>query len=350
MSLLLTPLSMIYKQAAIARSALYHRGALRSRRLNRPVISIGNLSAGGTGKTPLVALVAKLLLARGLKPAILTRGYRRRRGSRLVALAPSSARSCDPREAGDEPALLAADLPEVPIVICASRYEGGWYAEEHFHIDVHILDDGFQHLQLARDLDVVALDATQGFSDRALLPAGRLREPCSALGRAQIVVLTRTELGDPEPLDKAVRAIHPAVQIFRSHTRLASLIRLASGMRVRPEDFQDKAFFAFCAIGNPSAFFGDLERWAFRIAGRRAFPDHHVYTERETGMLMREATRLQASAFITTRKDVMNLPPGWKPGLDVYAGSIEIEIQNLPAFEQAVFSCCGIVTETGTGG
>jgi tetraacyldisaccharide 4'-kinase len=338
MSSFLAPLTAAYKWTALARSALYRRGLLRRRKLNRPVLSIGNLSAGGTGKTPLVVLVAKLALRCGLKPAILTRGYGRRRSGGLIALAPAVQRCPNPRETGDEPALLAAALPEVPIVICASRYQAGRYAEDEFHVDVHILDDGFQHLQLARDIDVVALDATQDFSDRAVIPAGRLREPCSALARAQLIVLTRVELAEADGLERAVRRINSSAQVFRSRLSLTSLFNIISSERVAVESFRHRPIFAFCAIGNSSAFFHYLERWGFWVAGRHDFPDHHVYTFADTAVLARRAMELKASALITTEKDVMNLPPGWKSDLDTYACRIEIEIENAAAFEEAVFS------------
>jgi tetraacyldisaccharide 4'-kinase len=338
MSSLLAPLAAVYKQAVIARSALYRRGLLRSQKLNRPVISVGNLSVGGTGKTPLVTLLAKLMLKHGLTPAILTRGYGRRGNKRLIALAPASTRSPDPREAGDEPALLASDLPEAPIVICADRFLGGRYAEKEFQADVCLLDDGFQHLQLARNLDIVALDVTQELSDRGVLPAGRLREPCSALTRAQIIVLTRAELGGADLMEGTVRQIHPAARVFRGGVKLVSLSHIASGKRVAAEVLQGEPVFAFCAIGNPSAFFGDLERWGFQVSGKRAFPDHHVYTSRDTRLLVREAGQAQASALLTTRKDVMNLPPSWRPALEVYACSIEIELSDAASFDEAVFS------------
>jgi tetraacyldisaccharide 4'-kinase len=334
----LAPLSTIYRRAALARRTLYAHGLLPRSKLNRPVVSVGNLSAGGTGKTPLVVLVAKLALKRGLKPAILTRGYGRRRGNRLIALAPAAKRSPSPRETGDEPALLAAALSEVPIVICASRYQAGTYAESEFSVDVHVLDDGFQHFQLARDVDIVALDATQEFSDRAVLPAGRLREGCRALTRAQVIVLTRVELADADQLERAVRQINSSAQVFRSRLCLTSVFNIASKERVVAESFHGKPVLAFCGIGNAKAFFCYLERWGFCLASRQAFPDHHVYSFADMAFLVREARQSQACALITTQKDLMNVPPGWVPDLDTYTCTIEIGIEDAVRFEEAVFS------------
>jgi tetraacyldisaccharide 4'-kinase len=337
---LLAPAAAAYKHATLARTALYSHGVLNTHKLNRPVISIGNLSAGGTGKTPLVALVADLMVKRELKPAILTRGYRRQRGPQLIALAPEALRHADPRNTGDEPALLAKLLPEVPIVICADRYQGGLFAEHEFEVDAHILDDGFQHLQLARDLDVVTVDTTQDFSDRAVLPAGYLREPCRALARADIVVLTRCELGNANHLEKAVRGIHPSARVFRSRTGLAALSQITSGQRIAVEDLHGRRVFAFCAVGNPSAFFGNLEGWGFQIAGSRAFPDHHVYTNAETTRLQRQAVQANAAVMVTTEKDLMNLPADWTPALDLYTCLTELQIENFAALEESVLSIC----------
>src|SRR5215472_8915034 len=212
-SRILAPLAALFRMGVTFRDAAYRRGWLRTQRLDRPVVSVGNLSVGGTGKTPLVMLIAKLLSQRGWNAGILTRGYGRRHGAQTVVLPPAAGRSPDPREVGDEPALLARALPQVPIIVCANRYRGGRRAEEYFNVDAHLLDDGFQHRALARDVDVVALDTTQEISARALLPAGRLRESPRALGRAHLVVVTRVELGDPRPLERQVRRINPHAQI-----------------------------------------------------------------------------------------------------------------------------------------
>ncbi|MGH9354936.1 MAG: tetraacyldisaccharide 4'-kinase, partial [Terriglobia bacterium] len=229
MSALLAPLATGYGWAAGLRDYAYRSGWLNQRRLNRPVISVGNLSAGGTGKTPIVAYLARLLLRRGFIPSILTRGYGRSGGNSLIALDPAESRAPDPREAGDEPALLAAALPRVPIVVCADRYKAGRFAEKRFGANVHLLDDGFQHLRLARGLDIVALDVTQGLADRLVLPAGRLRERPSALRRAEIVILTRSDLADPAHTLAQLDQVQTNARIFRGGTRLAGFTEVATG-------------------------------------------------------------------------------------------------------------------------
>lgn len=339
MNPVLRVLAALYGRTAALRAEAYRCGWLRSRRLNRPVISIGNLTTGGTGKTPLAASIAKLLRARGFRPSILTRGYRRRRGPSLLALAPASARAPDPRETGDEPSLLAAGLPEVPIVICADRYRAGKYAEAHFGVNVHLLDDGFQHLQLARALDIVALDATQEISDRAILPAGRQREPSAALKRAHVIILTRSDLASPAKLaqlESQILEIHPGIPIFRSGTKLCGFVSIRTGDRLPSDALESRRIYAFCGVGNPGAFFASLRRWGIAVAGEQVFPDHHVYTDREVAHLVLNASARGSATLVTTEKDAANIPPSWKADLNAFACVIEAEMNDPAAFEQAL--------------
>jgi tetraacyldisaccharide 4'-kinase len=378
--LILQPLAAGFRLGVALRHAAYRRGWLKKRRLERPVVSVGNLTVGGTGKTPLVAFIARTLLKLGWKPGILTRGYGRR-GRELIALLPAiggTERVADPRVVGDEPALLARALPEVPVVVCADRYRAGWLAEKHLNVNVHILDDGFQHLALARDVDVVVLDVTQELSDGALLPAGRLREPPAALQRADLVVFSRTELGDPERLMGCVAQINPRARMFRSTTKLCGLREISSsppcGARGAQEGpppvvppragshrwpeverqggetntggaapsvatgdsvgaWRGKAVLAFCGLGNPQAFFADLRRWGVTPACEEIFPDHHVYTEGELRQLSEKARKTGAKVLVTTEKDVLNFPSQWKLDLPVLACTIQAEVVEMRDFE-----------------
>lgn len=336
MSAILAPFAWMYGCASSARSAAYQRGWLKAQRLAPPVISIGNLTAGGAGKTPLVAMIARMLLGHGLKPAILTRGYGRAPGPALIAIDSSPERSPDPRQAGDEPALLAAELPDVPIVISASRVEAGRYAVEHYQPDALLLDDGFQHMQLARRLDIVALDSTQPFSDRALIPRGRQREKCAALKRAHMVVLTRTNrngLTTSLPIERQVRQIHARVPVFHCETKLAGWFSVGGDQGASPEG---RPVYAFCGIGNPGAFFHDLAGWGLVLTGRQVFRDHHVYRDSEIARLATAAQDAKAT-LVTTMKDVMNLPADWRHTLPAFAPLIEASILEASAFEKALF-------------
>ncbi|HEX5411460.1 MAG TPA: tetraacyldisaccharide 4'-kinase [Terriglobia bacterium] len=334
----LMPLGGLYGAGALLRRQAFERGWLNSRRLFRPVISVGNLTVGGSGKTPLVARVAEILLRRGYKPAILTRGYRRERGAELIALEPHSHKAPDARAVGDEPALLARGLPQVPIIVCADRFRAGQLAEERFEVDIHILDDGFQHLSLARDVDVVAIDLTQDVLHDAVLPAGRLREPAEALSRADLIVLTRTAIGDSASTGNQVRQINASAPIFTCDTRLHSVIDARSGQAVESEDYRGWPVCAFCAIGNPEAFFLDLRRWGFNPVAEVAFRDHHVYTQDDIRRLRTTASEKGATAFLTTEKDLMNLRAGLDFHLSLLACAVRAEISEAEEFEQALLA------------
>lgn len=338
MNPLLLPFSAGFRFGVALRHAGYQHGWFRIRRLTRPVVSIGNLTVGGTGKTPLVACVANILLRRGWKPNILTRGYGRKSKAEMIVLAPGAGRRADAQEIGDEPALLARMLPEVPLIICADRFRGGQVAEERFQVDAHILDDGFQHLALARDVDLLALDATQTLSNWRLLPAGRQREPLSALRRAQIVVLTRMDSAPSKPLEELVLKVHPAAQVFRSRVELLRCTDAFGGEPISIEEVRAHKVAAFCAIGNPRAFFADLRRWGFRLAAEDAFPDHHVYTGEEIQHLVAGARQNGAAALLTTQKDAVKFLRDWTPQLPILACEIEAQILDAEDFERTLLT------------
>lgn len=334
----LTPLANLYGAGTHLRLRAYQQGWLKSRRLPHPVISVGNLTVGGSGKTPIVAQIAGILLQYGHKPGILTRGYGRENGPDLIVLEPQRTRSPDSRATGDEPALLARMLPEVPILICTNRHQAGQLAEERFGVDVHILDDGFQHFALERDIDLVAVDVTQELFGGALLPVGRLREPASALARADMIVLTRTEIGDTGSMEEQVNRINPAVPIFLCTSRFRGLIDLGSQRIIDSEEYCGKPICAFCGVGNASAFWSDLRKWGFNPTSEIAFRDHHVYRSADVGRLNRIAREKGAVAFLTTEKDVMNLPPQPGFGLPVLACAIRAEISDAERFGHVILA------------
>ena len=338
MNLLLQPLAGIFRVGVALRHAGYRMGWLETQRLSQPVISVGNLTVGGTGKTPLVASIAEILLRQGLKPSILTRGYGRESKQELIVVEPGAGRHAEAQEIGDEPALLARMLPDVPIVLCADRFRGGQAAEECFQVDAHILDDGFQHLALARDVDLVALDATQPVSNWRLLPAGRQREPLSALRRAQIVVVTRSDSADPKPLEALVKKASPNTRIFRSQTVLRGWINAWSGESIPHSRIHGQKVAAFCGIGNPDAFFSDLRRWGFDLVGKDAFADHHLYTDAEIQQLTAAARKNGATALLTTQKDAVKFSRAWTPQLPILSCEIEAQIQDAGDFEKTLLS------------
>jgi tetraacyldisaccharide 4'-kinase len=276
----LNPLSSIYGVAVRARNALYDSGRLRTRRLQGPVVSVGNLSAGGSGKTPFVMLLGDLLKARGVKFDVLSRGYgRRSRGVLLVDPAGL------PQEYGDEPLLIARKL-QVPVVVGEDRFAAGRFAESRFGAQLHLLDDGFQHRGLARNFDIV-LVTPQDTGDR-LLPAGRLREPLCALRRADAVVLSSGASEDSFPLQGKI--------VWRVRRGI-----IAQGVPERPV--------VFCGIARPQNFLLQLRTANVEPAAQAFYRDHHLYSESDVRQLLELKQRSEAAGFVTTEKDAVNLGP-----------------------------------------
>jgi tetraacyldisaccharide 4'-kinase len=276
----LNPLSIIYGGVGRTRNAFYDRGFLKARRLQGAVVSVGNISAGGTGKTPFVLLLGELLKARGIKFDVLSRGYgRRSRGMLLVD--PGGL----PQQFGDEPLLIARKL-QVPVVVGEDRYEAGRFAESRFGVQMHLLDDGFQHRGLARDFDIV-LVTQQDATDR-LLPAGRLREPLSSLRRADAIVLTSGAPPEMFPLTGK------------------EVWRLRRG--IVPKDIPARPV-VFCGIARPENFMLQLRAANVEAVAHAFYRDHHAYSEGDVRELMTLKQRSEASGFVTTEKDAINLGP-----------------------------------------
>lgn len=312
---LLWPLSLLYSLAARARPWCYARGILRTRTLPGTVIGVGNLTLGGTGKTPMVLAIVERLAAEGKHAAILTRGYRG------ISDAGSSG-----VPQSDEVALLRERLAgKVQLGVGADRYKSGTALTKH-GIDWFVLDDGFQHLKLARDADIVLVDATDPFGGGMVIPAGRLREPLAALRRADIVVVTRS-VQAPSPAIEAIVRRHTNCSIFYASTQLECVLRIPRlDVALPQQDWRKASFLAFCAIGNPSAFFGDLRNWGFRVVQERSFADHHAYTAREAAELELAASNSGADALLCTEKDVWNLRNVRFAELPVYCCRISFDL------------------------
>lgn len=291
---LLWPLSVPYAAAARARAALYASGMIRPKRLDAAVISVGNLTVGGTGKTPMVLWIAERLVAEGKRTGILTRGYR---GEQM-----NSSGGGDATSTSDEVQLLKARLgPQVAFGIGANRFDTGRELVQH-GVNWFVLDDGFQHLQLARDANVVLIDATDPFGGGRVLPAGRLREPRSALGRADVIVITRS---DHAPAVETVIRRHSQAPIFYAQTRLEAIRSFFDGewgSHIAADE--GKRLFAFCGIANPTAFVTDLRRWGFNVVGQKFFRDHHRYSPADEDSITKEATAAGATAVVCTEKDI----------------------------------------------
>ena len=311
MSLALAPLGLLYGAVTRARLRLYRSGWLKSERVGAPVVSVGNLTAGGTGKTPLVEWAARALAREGLRACVLTRGYGRADESRRVVASDGARVLAEVAECGDEPRLLAERLLGAAAVVCdRERVAAARWAREALGAEVFVLDDGFQHLRLARDLDIVTLDATAPWGGGHMLPRGRLREPVSGLARADCVVITRAELAaDLEGLRAEVARVSCGrAAVFTSRVRTLGLEHLTEkGAGVNLESVRVGTVGAFCAVGNPGAFFEHVRRDGFELSYTRVFKDHHAYTQTDAEAVAREAAGRGARALLTTAKDAVKL-------------------------------------------
>ncbi len=301
---LLLPLMPLYSAVVRTRAFAYRRGIFHARRLDVPVISVGNLTFGGTGKTPTVIALTRDLIERGRRPAVLTRGYGRtgRRPAVLVGPEPGAPAAA----AGDEPVEIARRLPGVPVVVDPDRHRGGSEAIRH-GADVVILDDGFQHLQLARDLDLVLIDAADPWGGGHLPPLGRLREPRTALGRASAVIVTKLDRSGTglEAIASKVGRLAPQVPVLGA--RLEP-VRWVTPEGERPlEAGRGRRVFAFAGIGRPTAFAETLERLGSIVTGTRWFPDHYLYQPEDLRQILEEAHGRGATP-VTTAKDAVKLP------------------------------------------
>ncbi|MBL8113027.1 MAG: tetraacyldisaccharide 4'-kinase [Acidobacteria bacterium] len=303
---ILAPLSALYGAGVAARLALYERGLFRVRRAGRPVVSVGNIAAGGTGKTPFVRWLAGELLLRSRNPSILTRGYgRSSRGT--VVVSDGAGTLATTAASGDEAALLARALPRVPIVADARRVRAARVAEKLFPaVDLHLLDDGFSHVALARDVDIVLLDATNPTAGGALLPEGRIREPLTALARADLVVVTKVEGAAPAEAIELARRYAPGAPVYRAATHVLG-IRDDRGEEVHPRDLPKGTLVAVAGLAHPGAFFSTLDRLGIDVEARLPYPDHARYGDFRLGKIARAAEVTGATAVITTEKDAVKL-------------------------------------------
>lgn len=303
----MNPLSAIFGAGVALRNALYDRGVLTERKLSRPVVSVGNISVGGSGKTPFVIALGQLLKERGIAFDVLSRGYGRS-STQVAVVDPKGA----PEQFGDEPLLIARRL-EAPVIVGADRYQAGLLAEKKFEVKLHLLDDGFQHRRLHRDFDIVLAPASD--LEGALLPVGRLREPLSSLQRANVVVSDRGESAPPEnasfmpggqgslqAVEKIVRGERPPATSL--HVLPVEVWRMKRNVYL---DQVSKKPLAFCGIARPRQFFGYLQELGIELAVTVSFPDHHRYTENDLARLSRARSRSGADGFVTTEKDAINL-------------------------------------------
>jgi tetraacyldisaccharide 4'-kinase len=302
----LAPLSAVYAAAWRIRETLPRR----PERLDARVISVGNLTVGGTGKTPLVAHVAEIISKSDVPVAIVSRGYGRRSRESLVVASDHERVLADAAHAGDEPVMLAQKLPGVPVIVCADRGRAGREAIARFGARALVLDDAFQNRAVAKDLEIVAVDGRRPFGNGRMLPAGPLRMPPSEVGRADVIAMTKFGAEDDlEPTRKILREKAPHAAIFAARTTPVEFRDVHTGKPV-PIDFaRGRRVAAMCAIAEPLSFTNLLAKEGIEVADSFTFPDHHPYGPADVARVCGRARAVEA--VVTTEKDAVKLDPAW---------------------------------------
>jgi tetraacyldisaccharide 4'-kinase len=326
------PLSPAYSAAMRLRAFLYAKGIFQQHRLPALVISVGNLTLGGTGKTPLVQYIAKKLIQYGLKPAILSRGYGGRAQARINIVSDGKNILLDAECSGDEPGLLAENLPGVPVLTGNKRTATGWHAIKELGANAIVLDDGFQHLSVYRDIDLVLFHADTLLSTNRVLPGGDLREPQTALQRTHgyiISGLTSDNRKKAYAFQQTLNKRFPGKPIFTAHYQPATILRkgLAQVLSTTPApELAGVPICGFCGIANPDSFAQLLRQEKYNIVGFKTFRDHHHYIERDIQELRDQARKIGAVAVITTAKDFVKLKPLFLSDFPIYSLDIEPNI------------------------
>lgn len=298
---LLVPASLVYALALRMRSRLYRAGVFKTLRLERPVISIGNIAVGGTGKTPVTAHIARLLMEQGLKVAVLSRGYGGDLEGRTAIVSDGHGLLLSPEQCGDEPFLLARSVPGLAVVIGTDRHASGRLALKECAPDVFLLDDGFQHLRLHRDLNILLLDCNRPFGNGWTLPAGLLRESKQAADRADLVILTRCPEGPP-----ALSPV-PGKPCCRARHDLGDLLPLTGGGPLGFDVLRGKRVVVFSGIAEPQAFIDGLRGRGVQVSASLRFPDHVVYSAARLAEIEDLLKGSSADYAITTEKDGVKL-------------------------------------------
>ncbi len=349
-------LSLLFWGIVKVREWLYRKRILRASHLGCMVIVVGNLTVGGTGKTPVVEKLARSLRERGRKVAILSRGYKSkkepvlRKWLRWITHAePEKPREVsdgtrlllDAETAGDEPYMLAKNLPGVVVLTDRDRVKAGHYAITQYGCDTLILDDGFQYFKLKDHLQVLLIDKTNPFGNGWTLPRGLLREPISHMRRSTYVFLTKSDGEHDAELERTIRKYRPDVDLIECRHAPQYIARVGDGEEQPLEYLRGKRVVVFSAIAVPESFEQFVAHYGAEIVHRRRFLDHHRFTPEELSQLQAEVTALRADLLVTTEKDAVRLPAAWKPTVDVYYLRVEIKIlSGVKDFEAAVSRIC----------
>ncbi|MBF0101998.1 MAG: tetraacyldisaccharide 4'-kinase [Desulfobacterales bacterium] len=340
LSFALHKLSTIYSQLMRLREQLYLHNWLKQNRLSCKVISIGNITVGGTGKTPMTLYIARMLHELGYRVVIISRGYKGKNENQGCMVSDGKTILVRPEISGDEPYLMALRMPNIPVFVGKNRYQIGCQAVSLCNPDIIILDDAFQHIQLFRDLDIVLLDATYPFGNGNVLPRGSLREPVSALNRAHAIILTRSEEANSNQLQctlTQIKHIQPCVPVFISSHQPYVAAHIRSDVSTHADDIslfnsiqlsflKHKNVFVFSGIAKPQAFRSMLENLSCVIQGHLDFPDHYAYHEKDVEIICQKANEYQVDFLITTEKDYVKFPNSIRWPKDIIVMGVQISI------------------------
>jgi tetraacyldisaccharide 4'-kinase len=303
----LSALSLLYWAGISLRRALYKLRVLKIRELPCTVISIGNITLGGTGKTPMVIDVAGFFAKAQRRPAVISRGYGRKDESETVVVSDGRSVLTNAHIGGDEPVLIGSRLTGVPVIVSGQRKRAALVAVDKFDSGTVILDDGFQHIQLKRDLDIVLVDAANPFGNGKLFPAGVLREPVSALKRAHAVVITRADASSSlEALKKRITEVTSAL-IFTSAQRPVDLINCLDAERKPLSVLRGARVFAFSGIARPASFLSLIRELGAVVTADSAYVDHHAYTRSDLADIYKKSADHRVNIIVTTEKDAVRL-------------------------------------------
>ncbi len=324
----LSVLSIGYRIALAIRERAYAWRLLSTGRLPCPVVSVGNITLGGSGKTPMVEQVALCLQELGAVPAIVSRGYGRdTRGVAIVA--DREGTRLGPRAAGDEPVLLAERLPGVPVIVGENRFDAGQVAVQRCGATAIVLDDGFQHRTLHKSLEILVVNGRAPWGNRRLFPRGMLREPLSALGRADLLVVTNPPSeADARAVTDTVRRHNRGVPVLVASYEVVGAREMAAGRELQPGELGGRRLLAFAGLGSPAGFADTLLAAGVSVAGLMEYPDHHWFTQRDLGELAQQAGAIGAEGLITTEKDWVRLRSLTAPSVPLWVLRVRLRVDS----------------------
>jgi tetraacyldisaccharide 4'-kinase len=305
------------------RNLLYDLGWFATEDFKLPIISVGNITTGGSGKTPLVMYLANLLIKNGKNPGIVSRGYGRK-SQGLVVVHDGKEMKAKVESAGDEPFLMATILKSVPVIVCEDRREAIRHLVNSSTVNIIIMDDGFQHRKVKRDLDIIAISANDSKNDYRLLPWGKLREPFKNINRSNAIVFTKTDNFTPPNIHAEVQSVLKGSQFFS--TMIPVLMKYDSS-GYHKSLTPTKPLFAFCGIGEPDSFFKSIKQLDLKLGGKRIFSDHQEYTESVITELSAQIKSSNCAAIITTEKDLVKLSESFLDEFETFVIKIEMEFE-----------------------